>query len=411
MMLLNHTKMAIATIRGARMRSLLTMLGIIIGVTSVLLSISIAQGIKQDTTSQLNNLGNNFITVRPGNLGNDDSGQLRQLDIGSLLSANNGISTLTEKDSDDLSLLPDVTNSAPVMMLEGSVVNDSKTIKSGLIIATGPRLPTILEKKIESGVFFGDSEIDKPFVVLGHKTAADLFGADTPLGSKLLIRGQQFTVIGVMAKEPSSTLNLGPNLDNAVYVSVGSGKKLSGGDARFQFIYLTTADKSDVNAAAASINNQLKTNHGGESDFSVIKREDAIKFSSGLSRIITTGTTMIMSLSLLVGGIGVMNIMLMLVTERTHEIGIRKALGATNRQISYQFFVEAVVLSTLGGTIGLLLSVATVTLVNAYTDISMVLTWQMIAAAFGVSVGIGVVFGVLPAIKAARKDPITALRQ
>ncbi len=393
------------------MRSLLTMLGIIIGVVSVLLSISIAQGIKHQTSDELNRLGSNFITVRPGQLGTRDNlGRLQQLDISSVLSANGAISTLTEKDSVDISELEQVSETSPVMLLNGSITNGEKSLSNGLILATNSTLPSILNKEVSSGAFFGSYEMDKPFVVLGNDVANELFGVDAPLGSKIKLRGNDFTVVGIMKKEQNSTLSIGPNLDNAVYIPVASGKQLSGGDARFQFIYAKAEAQYGAESAAQAIGEKLKINHTGETDYTIIKQDEAIGFSNGLSRVITTGMTLIMSLSLFVGGIGVMNSMLMLVTERTREIGIRKALGATNRQIAYQFFIESIVLSTVGGMVGLLISVATITAVVAYTDFYLALTWQMVAAALGVSIGIGVIFGVLPAIRAARKDPITALR-
>lgn len=410
-MVITYIKMAIATIRMAKVRSVLTMLGIIIGVTSVLLSVAFAQGIKQETTSQLSQLGDTFITVRPGKVGQqDDLGRLKSLDLNTVLSTTTSTSTLTEQDLSLVSKVENMEQVAPVMILNGSIANGQQVVSSGTILATNADLPTVLEKKIDSGAFFARSESEKRFVVLGHSIAGKLFGSDAPLGSKIMLRGQEFTVIGVMAKEKADSVSFGPSVDEAVFVPVSGGKVLSGGDARFQFIYGKTKSASSIEQASKDISNVIKSNHGGEEDFSVIKQEDAIAFTDSLSRIITTGTALIMSISLVVAGVGIMNIMLMLVTERTREIGIRKALGATNRQISLQFFIEALVLSALGGLVGLLVSVLTVTAVDAYTDLQMTLTLRMVALALGLSISIGAVFGVLPAIKAARKDPIVALR-
>lgn len=409
MMVPTYMKMAVATIRASKLRSMLTMLGIIISVISVVMSISLAQGIKKDTSKELNKLGETFLTIRPGSFQSDGS-SISDIDITSGLNEATAVSTLTEEDVLSVSKINGVTATAPMMVINGSIVYENSTIENGKIIATKPDLQIALQKEVEIGSFFTPSESGKPFVVLGNTVYRQLFGNETPLGSKIIIRGQEFNVVGVLKKDGSGKFDFGPHLDNAVYVPTNSAKALSGADARFQFIYVTISTETNINKIVDQINSTIKSNHGGEQDFAVVKQSDALAFTDNLGKTITTTTALIMSISLIVAGVGIMNIMLVSVTERTREIGIRKAVGATNKQILQQFFVEALVLSTLGGLVGLMISVLLSLAITAYTDITLVVQPILIAVALGVSVGVGAIFGIIPALQAAQKDPIEALR-
>ncbi len=405
-----HIRMAVRTIRNSRARSMLTMLGIIIGVSSVVLSVALAQGLRANTSKQLKQLGDSFITVQPG--GPSDQANvdhLRHLDIASLLRPTNVASTLTPKDYGSIDVIPEVAGVAPVTIFNSSISNETAKLGSRPIIATSPDFPGVLDKQVDTGAFFADSEVDRPFAVLGHDISQELFGNDTPLGSTITIRDQVFTVLGVMQAETTSNVRIGPAFDKAVFVSIPSATRLVG-EPRFQFIYLNAVGDKQTTKVAQTIRQTILAGHGGEEDFSVLTRADAIAISNQETQLVTTITILIMSISLLVAGIGIMNVMLMLVTERTREIGIRKALGATNRQIALQFFTEAMVLSTVGGLTGLSLSGLVIALVNAYTTVKMAVSIPLLLLGLAIPLIIGGFFGIVPALRAARKDPIDALR-
>jgi putative ABC transport system permease protein len=231
-----------------------------------------------------------------------------------------------------------------------------------------------------------------------------------PLGKSFIFRGQSFQVRGIF--EPFAKVPFSPtaSFDDLVFIPYKTAAVLTNNSTGPYVILAKPADSNKLASTISAIQDQLAGAHGGERDFSVMESRQSIESGNGLIQLLSMWIFAVAAISLLMGGIGIMNIMLLVVTERMHEIGVRKAVGASNRQILGQFILEATVLSTLGGIIGIAASTASVGLLRIYTDLDPVISWRAIAIAASVSVAIGITFGAIPALKAARKDPIEALR-
>jgi putative ABC transport system permease protein len=301
---------------------------------------------------------------------------------------------------------------APLSVVPGTVNVDGKKLDNSLVLATNGSLPGALNhEEIKYGEFFKDNQTYQAApAVIGKNVAEALFDDTVPLGRQFTFRGQTFIVHGVFDDFKGSPLSPTSNFNNAIFIPYTIAEKLTNNSAQMFSILVkpTTSDKRDE--AIAAMNTSLLAAHGGQKDFSVLNRDQSLAASSNVLDLLTTMIAAIAAISLLVGGIGIMNIMLVSVTERMHEIGIRKAIGATNRQILGQFMMEATVLSLVGGAIGVAMSLATAFLLSTYTSLHPVISWQSVLIATGVSIAIGIFFGTAPAIKAARKDPIEALR-
>lgn len=400
-----NLKMAFASVRNAKWRSMLTMTGVIVGIVSVVMIVGIGEGVKHDVTRQISQFGDNLITVRPGDLTNGQS-----LSDADLFFGQNSVSGFTERDLQTVRATPGVSLAAPLSVVPGMVNIDSRRLDNGLVIATNGDLPEALNHKVAYGDFF-DSKIQQSnTAVIGQNVASVLFKDDVPLGRSFTFRGKQFMVRGVL--EPFKTTPLSPTADfnDAIFIPYSVAQKLTNGSTQMYSILAKPDNGAHTDAVVSALTTNLRKAHGGEEDFRVLDQKHNIAASSGVLTIITRMVAAVAAISLLVGGIGIMNIMLASVTERTHEIGIRKAIGATNRQILNQFVLESAVLSMIGGIIGIAISLAGVGLLRLYSSLQPVVSWQAIAVATGASLVIGIVFGAAPAIKAAHKDPIEALR-
>lgn len=404
-----NIKLAFSSLRSAKIRSFLTMFGVVIGVSSVLIAISIGQGVRQQVITQINQLGNDVITIVPGKTFlTDGSGKVTNFN----LTAGQGVSTLTNKDVESLSSIKGVASVTPNILITGvaSTVENPNYGKA-TIIATSPNIKNILDKKVEYGEFFGESDAGRKVVVIGSSVASDLFKQRDPIGRVLTIRGEEFIVRGVLETSPESPLNIGYNFNNAIYMPLDTGIKLINGNAQINQINVKLTSQKNSQATSNAIKAALLANHSNQEDFTVVQQGDFLKAMDQVFSLLTTFVAAIAGISLFVGGVGIMNIMLVSVSERTREIGIRKAVGATKRQIVGQFLVEAVVLSVLGGIVGILLSLTAAYFIKLYTPIIPIIDFETIGIAFGVSVVVGVIFGIAPAFKAAGKDPIRSLRQ
>ncbi|GAC1601130.1 MAG: ABC transporter permease [Candidatus Saccharimonadales bacterium] len=402
MMFLENLKMAFASLRNAKLRSFLTMLGIIIGVAAVVSILAIGAGVKQAVQDQIVGVVNaNAIAVTSGKSAGKAGG-----------ASSLGASTLTLTDIDYLSKLDHVQAVAPMSLISGNVANGSTVSASQLLLATTPAFAGTQTLKFESGRFLNDSDKNQPVAVLGGAAKTDLFGKDDALGKTITIRGTKFTVIGVLKSSDAaaSSFSAGPSLENAVYLPIDTATKITGSAPSIVRI-LVQVDKTDnVNGVAAAMKSKLKAGHGGQEDFTVLTQKDILSTVDTILSLLTTFIVAIASISLLVGGIGIMNIMLVSVTERTREIGLRKAIGASSATVLSQFLIEAVVLSIIGGALGIVVAVAQATVAGKLAKITPVFTPEAIGLAVGVSAAVGIVFGITPAIKAARKRPIQALK-
>lgn len=402
-----NLKMAWSAIKGSKWRSLMTMFGIVIGIVSVVTTISLGEGVKKQIISQINHLGSDLITVRPGKtVTRDNSGKITSVNFLSGF----GASTLTENDLKAVQETPNIKTAVPLNLITGVPEANGRDMGNSLIVATTENLPDILNQKVEFGSFFHKDENKAQVAVIGKKVAEQLFAENVPIGKSVKIRGQDFVVRGVFERFETTPLANGTDFNTAIFIPYEAGKQLTGGAVQIYQIMAKPSDPSQLQPTLALMREGLLSSHSGQEDFTILEQSESLAVTSGILNMVTGFIGGIAAISLLVGGIGIMNIMLVAVSERTHEIGIRKAIGATNRQILGQFLVEAVVLSALGGVFGVILSIFANYLLRILTDLKPVVTLPIIAAACGVSIIVGIVFGIAPALHAARKDPIEALR-
>ncbi len=401
-MLNGNLKTAFSSLRQSRWRTTFTMMGIIIGISSVVTIVSLGEGLKHQISGQINQLGGNVITVRPGKLSTKSG-----ISLYSFLAP----STLTMKDVNSISANQSIEDTAPIEFVTSSVRADNAELNNVFVAGSSPKLGKILHQKIDYGDFFSDDDTTNKVAVIGSGIASKLFNLINPVGETLNINGQDFIVHGVMAPNESSMLSVyQADLNTAIFIPTGAAEDLGSGHTNILQILVKLKPGSDVDKATNGIHQTILKNHGGADDFTVLKQNQLQAVSSEVVSTATSFISAIAAISLIVGGIGIMNIMLVSVTERTREIGIRKAVGATNRQILNQFLVEGLVLSLGGGAIGLALSYLINLLLRLYSDWKPVISVPILLLALAVSVLTGVLFSLAPALKAARKDPIAALR-
>jgi putative ABC transport system permease protein len=408
-MLMIDVRIALKSLRATRIRTTLTVLGIVIGVAAVTFVLSLGEGAKTTIHDQVKQLGNDLLTIRSGKGTRDKSGNLVDYNFWATL----GTSTINEYDLQTAQKTMGVKLASPIMAITGSVrLNpDDDPIKNTNIIATNTDFDKVAGLRVHSGGFL-DGSADRHTVILGQSLAIQMLGSDTAIGHTIYLRGQAFTVIGILNKFDIPT-NLSDLYDynRTAFIPMDAGKEFNQGVAQIQQINLRVKDSNRIQDTARAIRSAILSNHGSEDDFVVLRPEEALTLTNTILRIATQFSSAIASISLFVGGIGIMNIMLVSVTERTREIGIRKAVGATNAQIMRQFLIESLMMSVVGGLVGVAVAYAAALIAGNILHIAPIITWQILTIAMLVALGVGVVFGLTPALKAARKDPIEALRQ
>lgn len=410
-MILRNFTMALASLAQNKLRSFLTMLGIIIGVASVITVIAVGEGVKEEVSGSITDLGSNLINISPGQtISTDNEGQQAFNPIAGL-----GASTLTPEDVTTIENTDGIEIVAPLGFISGAPARDGQQAQGSLIIATTPSIVELLNQEVATGRFFEANELkaEEPTfeAVIGQGVADSLFSDVDPLDEVITIRGEEFTVVGIMEaeEEGAAALTSGPDLGSSVYIPFAAATEITG-SSNITEINAKAADDADVEVVAESIKTALRQNHGGEDDFTVLTQDDILEVFDTIVSLLTNFISAIAAISLLVGGIGVANIMLVSVTERTREIGIRKAVGATRWHILSQFLIEAIVLSVTGGILGIAVAFGLTQAIEAQANIVAVFTPSAFVLALGVSGLVGVIFGIAPAIKAARKNPIQALR-
>ncbi len=403
MTLTSYVREGWASLRSTRVRTGLTTLGIIIGVLSITLVLALGEGAKRTISSQVTGLDTGIILAKPGGI--DQRAAMSAYNPFSITTT----STLTERDMKSVDELKQTNAVAPLMFINGSVGFNSKSI-SAPIIATTPDFVSLLKLKLASGQFVSDTT-NRDTVVLGNNAALDLLGNDQVRGQEVLIKGRPHTVIGVLKNTHAPVNAIGVNLDRSVFISLDDGKTFNQGIAQIGQMIIRASDPTSTTETAAAIDKRLLETHQNERDFSIIEGKDAASAASSFYSIIVLITAAVAAVALIVGGIGIMNIMLVSVTERTREIGVRKALGASNSHILGQFLVESLTMTVVGGLIGLIAAYIIAFFIAMVFSFQPALTWEIIAIAMGLAVGVGVIFGLYPAIKASEKDPIEALRR
>jgi len=389
--------------RRNRGRSFLTMLGVIIGVASVISVVSIGQGVKQQVTQQINHVGTDLLTVRAGQVATQQ-GSL------SLLSGLRVSGTLSNKDTATVRQAASHAVVVPLSLIDGTAGYDEHgQYTQGQVVATTQDLPSILNQGIAYGTFFTSDDNTSNVAVLGQTAALKMFGTVVPLGQTFTIRGQPFTVSGIFNTFGSVPLANDIDFNKAIFIPAGAGHQLKETAAPYEI--LVKPDRAaNLDTTVSRVTSSLAHSHGDTQDFSVLRASDQLATTDRTLSLLTQLIGGVAAISLLVGGIGIMNITLVSVTERMHEIGIRKAVGATNRQILNEFMSEAIVLSVTGGILGIIAAGIVDLVLRILTSLQPVIQWQIVLIAAGVSIVVGIIFGTAPALKAARKDPISALR-
>lgn len=402
-----NLRMALSGVKGSKWRSFLTMLGIIVGIVAVVTVVGIGEGVKRQIAGTLAHFGDDLIIVRPDDSSDDSSVGLGNTDV--VFGMSSSVS-LSNADTDLVARAEGVGLSAPLMLVPGTVKVDTRTVGGTKVVSTASDVPQLLNQGLAYGDFWTNEDEDAHFAVLGQQAAYALFEEPVPLGKSFVFRGQSFQVRGIF--EPFAKVPFSPtaSFDTTIFIPHKTAVRLTNSGVEPYAILAKPIDANKLDSTIGSIREQLSDARGGEQDFSVLESHESVEAGSSVIRLLSMWIFAVAAIALLMGGVGIMNIMLLVVTERMHEIGVRKAVGATSRQILGQFVLEATVLSVVGGAIGIVLSAGVVGLLRTYTDLDPVISWPAIGIAAGVSVAIGIVFGAIPAIKAARKDPIEALR-
>ena len=414
MRLLVTLRMALSSLGANKLRAGLTLLGIVIGVSAVISLMAIGRGVQQSITSRIESLGTNLLFVRPG-----ESSQ------GGVSSGLGSAATLTLEDARALRdpvTAPSVLAVAPELTTRLQVVAGRNNTQTSVVGVT-PEYQTVRSFPVSSGQFIGPGHVDanSQVAVLGSRVSETLFGLRDPVGQSVKINGRQFQVIGVLeSKGAGGSFGF---LDDqvlvpitAAYYRLSSQRTVQGG-INVQTINVQIAGTDQMDSAVQEIATVLRQRHRllGEDDFSITNQQETIEALEETTNTFVIFLGAIAGISLLVGGIGIMNIMLVSVTERTREIGIRKAMGAKRRDILLQFVAEATLLSLGGGGMGVLLGLLLIQLLNGQTLFGSQPTQtsfngDIALLALGVSAAIGLFFGIYPAVRASRLHPIEALR-
>ena len=404
-MLTDHIANAYQALRRNRARTLLTVLGIAIGIASITCILVISGGVQQMIGKQVGDIDGHLAVIRPGQQTRDPNALLSPVAQQTF-----STSTLTEADVAAVAKVPGVQAAVPLMTIDGTVKTDQNTISNNVVLATTPDFDKVADFSMKSGQFL-DEITDDNTAVIGEDLSNELFNTDRPIGQTFTMRGVEFTVVGVIKRKDNPINFNNINLNQAVVVSFERGQLFHQGRAQIQQIDVLVDRSADLHKVTGSLQDTLLSSHLGEKDFIIATGSDIARPTNKLFSAITDVMTAIAAISLFVGGIGIMNIMLVGVAERTREIGIRKAVGASHGTILSQFVIESLIMSLLGGLLGYLLGITIAFGVSIFLYFTPAITWQTAVAALVMAVVVGVLFGIYPAIKAARKNTIESLRQ
>lgn len=394
--------MAWASLVANKMRSLLTMLGIIIGVAAVIALVSIGYGVRSQIQDSISSLGSNLLMVYPG--------APRTPGVRPTADSQK---TLKLEDYTTISHLQDVDMASPVSAGSSYVVIYTNKNWTTSVNGVNADFQYINNWTVKSGRFITASQVERRerVAVIGNTVATNLFGTEDPVGKDIRIKNNPYKVIGVLESKGSGSF--GNDQDDVIYIPYTTGTERLQGVNYLRMIYIKAKDGVDLNRLQTDVENILRVRHNIKNpeldDFNVRNMATIMATVEETTATMTLFLGAVAAISLIVGGIGIMNIMLVSVTERTREIGVRKALGATYRVIVMQFLIEAVVISLVGGAIGILVGIGASKLIGALTSMKTVISMGPILLSFGFSMAIGLIFGLYPARKAAKLNPIDAL--
>lgn len=396
-------KMAWRSLAANKLRTFLTMLGVIIGVTSVIALVSVGMGVKKNILDNISRLGSNMLIIMPGSANR-----------GGMRGAAGSVITLTYDDAEAIkNKIKNVDYVSPTVQNSYQVVyghENWNTTVTGVI----PEYVAIQSLEIKSGLFFSEHDVDvrNRVAVIGPTVASNLFGEINPVGKKIRVGNAPYTIIGVLNSKGQSSG--GQDQDDVVLIPLTTAQERLIGITYVRSINVQVSDADKMDEVQNNIEKLLRQRHrireGAEDDFNVRNLTTLMETMTSTTTMITLLLGAIAGISLIVGGVGIMNITLASVTERTREIGIRKAIGATYSNIMLQFLIESTMISIIGGVIGILIGIIAAQAISKFGAFTTVISGVSIAASFGFALFVGIFFGMLPARKAARLDPIEALR-
>ena len=396
---------ALESLRANRLQTFLTMLGVMIGISSVVIIFSLSGGVSSMISNQIMSEGGALAVIRPKELTANNKNVITSLATSRAFTQ----SSIKNEDLGLISKTKDVSAVAPLANFSAKVKGDGEE-KYANLLATSPNLDQTTSLKVREGQFIAESA-NANTVVIGDQMAIDLFGTTQALGKEITMKGEKFIVIGVLAHQSSSINFSNVDFNNTAIIPYVTAKRIIGENLQIQQVNVRVKSVNKLSQVQKEIENGISKNHNGEQDFEVLTGKNISHPSDKFIELSTLILAIVASVSLVVGGIGIMNIMLVNVSERTREIGIRKALGANNRHILFQFLTESMIISLSGGFFGYLIGYAFSFGVSMFLPFSPIISWQIAVLVCGVSVIVGVIFGLYPAFRAARKDPIVSLRQ
>ena len=406
MFFLENIRSALDAIWSNKLRSGLTMLGIMIGVASVVLMVAIGRGAQKQVTERIESMGTNLLIIQ--------SGSPNQTDVRSLFRRSGGSdSTITSDDIDAISAhVSGLLAVSPELRSNMQVIVGNQNMQTSIVGVT-PAYPEVNNFPVQYGSFITEEHLARKekVVVLGQEIVRTLYPNQNPIGQDIRLQNHIFTIVGIMSEKGQQGFT---NYDDIAFIPLTTMQGRVQGVDTVSSINVSVEDQAQMESMKEIITAVLLNEHRIQSeedqDFNILNQAEAVETLNEVTQTFTLLLGGIAAISLLVGGIGVMNIMLVSVTERTREIGVRKAIGAKRRSILQQFLVESTVLCILGGLLGVLLSAAGVFIVSTFFDLQAVISSGSIILAFSFSIGTGVFFGMLPAYKAANLKPIDALR-
>ena len=404
-LLLNtHFHLAIDSLRRNRGRTFLSALGIAIGVASIVLILSLTGGINNLISANSDKANADLILVRPS------TGKDATENIISELTSNSQFvkSNLTLEDVKTIDKISEVSAVAPIAASTSAIKIGDRTIQGINIVATNQEFSNVTSLHLKNGQFL-DSSLRKNVAVLGYNIAIQQFGGTEAITKTFTYNGQHFMVVGVL-DEVNDPINYnGINIDESIIIDINYASTFES-SIQIQQIDVRTATTDAVPKATELIKQNLTEAKNGDQSFSVITSAEDMHPAGSLLSIVSSMLTLVASISLIVGGVGIMNIMLVSVSERTREIGIRKSVGASSGNILLQFLFESIILSVMGGILGFALGYIGAFIISLITPFAPHISWQILAITGAVSLIVGVLFGIYPAIKAACKDPIASLK-
>ena len=396
----NHFENATQALRANRGRTFLTIVGVAIGIASITMVLSLTGGFNHLFGDNSNQSSAPVAIVKSGN----------QKAVPNLLTESDNtttVNTLTETDARDIEKIAN-TKAAPIAFLHAELhAREGKIdIQNAALIGSTESLKDVANLQIATGQFINDIG----GVVVGQQLSVDLFGTERSIGNVIYIRNQPLTVVGVLKNIENPASYLDVNFNNATIIPLSVIKKFTQGTPQIQQIIVTTKDHKNLNSVIKSADDILKKNHDSDKNYRIVSGEEINEKKSNVARFLSIILTVIGIIALLIGGIGVMNVMLVNVAERQREVGVRRAVGATGWDIINQFLIEAAIIGFLGGVLGYGLGLVGAYIASLYLPLTPYIYWQTAVLSIGLSIIIGVISGVYPAARATRRDPIESLR-